>query len=296
MKKIIIDTDPGKDDFLAILMLILSKKVNIQAITTVMGNSTLANVTANTQYLLDLTNSQIPIYAGSAQPLSRSFKPGNVMGKTGLTGVDVKPIKIVEGQAVTTLTKLNRATNVLLLGPQTNLALALKKNPSLESKIKSLVIMGGAINCRGNTNSYAEFNIFTDPEAAKVVFETRIPKVLIPLDLCYQVPLYLRDFERIRNPQYRELIIQLIRPYIKALKKYENQDGAIVYDALAAYYLLNPSAFTLTPMSLTIETIRSKNLGQTKLNSSLPPNILVATSLDKARFVDDFIKIINEGN
>ncbi len=217
------------------------------------------------------------------------------MGKTGLTGVNVKPIKVVEGRAIETLTALNQETNVLLLGPQTNLALALKKNPRLESKINSLVIMGGTINCPGNTNQYAEFNIFTDPEAARIVLETSIPKVLIPLDICYQVPLYLSDFEQITNPKYSKIILNIIKPYIKALAKYENQNGAIVYDALAAYYLLNQNAFTLTPMNLSIETFNLSRLGQTIVNQDLPPNINVVTSLDKKKFVSDFINIINLG-
>lgn len=298
MKNIIIDTDPGKDDFLAILMLILSKQVKIRAITTVMGNSILTNTTANAKYLLKLTGSPIPLYAGAAMPLVRKFMPGKVMGETGLAGINVAPVKKVVDEASRILATTNKddQLDLLLLGPLTNLAQALVKNPSLESKINSLVIMGGAIKCRGNTNPYAEFNIFTDPDSAKLVFDTTIPKVLIPLDLCYQIPLYMSDFERITNLRYRDTILKIVKPYIEALKKYEGQDGAIVYDALAAYYLLNPSAFTLSPMCVDIETTQLSNLGQTMVDYNKRPNVLVATSLDKAKFVSDFITIINAGD
>lgn len=298
MKNIIIDTDPGKDDFLAILMLLLSKQVKIRAITTVMGNSTLTNTTANARYLLNLTGSPIPLYAGAEKPLVRMFKPGKVMGITGLAGVNVAPTKILANEASRILAVATKADqlDLLMLGPLTNLAQALVKSPGLESKIKSLVIMGGAIKCRGNTNPYAEFNIFTDPDAAKIVFDTTIPKVLIPLDLCYQIPLYMSDFEKITNLRYRDTVLKIVKPYIRALKKYEGQDGAIVYDALAAYYLLNPSAFTLSPMYIDIETTQLSNLGQTMVDYKRRPNVFVATSLDKAKFVSDFITIINTGD
>lgn len=297
MKNVIIDTDPGKDDFLAILMLILSRQVNIQALTTVMGNSNLTDTTSNAKYLLEITNSNIPLYAGADQPLKRPFCSGQVMGKTGLSGIKVKSILARVGQATPKINQIcsNMPTTILALGPLTNIARALLANPTLESKIDQIVLMGGAISCGGNTNNYAEFNINRDPDAASIVFGTRIPKVMIPLDLCYQVPLYLSDFKRITKQPYKNIILKIMRPYIKALQKYENQQGAIIYDALATYYLINPQAFTLTPMNISIEANRIDLLGQTVVNKYQKPNVLVATKIDIPTFTTDFISIINEG-
>lgn len=299
MQNIIIDTDPGKDDFLAILMLILSKKVNIKAITTVMGNSNIQNVTANARYLLDITSSQIELYPGAKKPLKSPLILGQVMGKTGLDGIKVPKISNVKNVANSKIIALiNQDPNnisILALGPQTNLALALKKDKNLAKKIKSIIFMGGAITAPGNKNRVAEFNFFIDPEAAKIVMESSIPKIMIPLDLCYQVPLFMNDFDKLTESKYGEVIKNLMMPYIKALAKYEDQPGAIVYDALAAYYLLNPKVFTLTPMDIVIETKGEFTKGMCVQNrtSFAKANIMVATDIDKQQFKNDFIKVIN---
>jgi len=297
MKNIIIDTDPGKDDFLAILLLILSNRLNIKALTTVMGNSSLENVTSNARYILDITKSKVPLYAGANTPLTRPFRSGQVMGKSGLDGIEVKQINIAANQASLKINEIcqNSSTIILALGPLTNIAKALKYFPDLESKIEKLVIMGGAINCVGNTNDYAEFNINSDPEAADIIFRSKIPKIVIPLDLCYEVPLYLSDFKKINNSKYKDIILSIMKPYIKALQKYENQKGAIVYDALAAYYLINPKAFTLTPMSISIEIKNKNKLGQCIVDINQSPNTFIATNITKNQFKQDFIDILNKG-
>ncbi|PIR57478.1 MAG: hypothetical protein COU72_00730 [Parcubacteria group bacterium CG10_big_fil_rev_8_21_14_0_10_41_35] len=299
MQNIIIDTDPGKDDFLAILMLILSKQVNIKAITTVMGNSSIRNVTANAKYLLDITSSQIQLYPGAKKPLKSPLVLGQVMGSTGLDGIKVPKISKVKNLASSQIISLINQDpdniSILALGPQTNLAMALNKDKNLAKKIMSIVFMGGAITAPGNKNRVAEFNYFIDPEAAKIVMESRVPKIMIPLDLCYQVPLFIEDFYKLEGSKYGIIINKLMKPYIKAMAKYEEQKGAIVYDALAAYYLLNPDAFTLTPMDIVVETKGEFTKGMCVQNRSLSAktNIMVATDIDKQQFKNDFIKIIN---
>lgn len=299
MKKIIIDTDPGKDDFLAILMLLLSKKVDTLAITTIMGNSTIQNVTANAKYLLDLTSSSIPLFPGAPKPMKKKFVLGNVMGKSGLDGVTVPKLKVIPGQAIAALSKLITTKPgeiiILTLGPLTNIAQLIRKDSSITSKIRSIILMGGAISCPGNKNRVAEFNFFVDPDAAKVVMESNIPKIMIPLDLCYQLPFFTNDFSKLKQSSYGEIINQLMKPYIVAMAKYEDQPGAIIYDALAAYYLLSPKSFVLTPMDIVVETKGEFTSGMTVINrsSTAKPNILVATGINKLQFKRDFTHIIN---
>lgn len=300
MKNIIVDTDPGKDDFLAILMLILSNQVKIQAITTVMGNSTIQNVTANAKYLLDLTSSSISLYPGAAKPLKKKLVLGNVMGKSGLDGVKISKIRVTPGQAVNAISKLLTTTkdiNILALGPLTNIAELIRNYPSLTSKIESIILMGGAIYCPGNKNRVAEFNFFVDPDAAKIVLESKIPKVMIPLDLCYKIPFFTKDFDKLNGSSYGKVINKLMKPYTIALAKYEDQKGAIIYDALAAYYILSPKSFTLTPMDIVIETKGEFTSGMSVVNraSTANPNILVATGINKLQFKRDFTRIINSG-
>lgn len=298
MEQIIIDTDPGKDDFLAILMLILSKQVDIKAIATVMGNSTIQNVTANAKYLLDLTGSSIPLFPGASKPLKKKLVLGNVMGTTGLDGIGVPKIPKVKDRSTSQMISLINENpgkiSILALGPQTNLARIIKYDSTIINKIKSIIFMGGTISAPGNKNRVAEFNFFVDPLAASIVMASKIPKVMIPLDLCYQVPLFMSDFDKLNKSRYGKVIGKLMKPYISALAKYEDQSGAIVYDALAAYYLLNPKSFTLTPMDIVVETGGKYTSGMTVIDrsSSAKPNIMVATGLNKSQFRKDFLNII----
>lgn len=302
MQRIIIDTDPGKDDFLAILLLILSKQVNIEFIATVMGNSTIKNVTSNARYLLNLTSSPTPLYSGARKPLKRKLTLGKVMGTSGLDGVDVPKIKTLNNQAVSRLIKAIMDNpgeiSLLVLGPQTNIAQALQAEPKLSKNIKTIIFMGGSINSPGNMNRVAEFNYFVDPDAAEIVMNSSTPKVMIPLDLCYQVPFFMKDFENLYGSKYANVIKKIMTPYIDALAKYDDQPGAIMYDAIAAYYLLNPQSFTLTPMDIVVETKGTYTRGMAVVNksSSAIPNVMVATDINQQQFKNDFTNIIMRKN
>lgn len=180
MERIIIDTDPGVDDAHAILMAFAHPSVQVEAITTVAGNVGLELTTANACIILDVLGSDVPVYAGCEQALVLQAKDAAfVHGKDGLGDAGYPPSKrpIEEAHASAALVRLANESpgelTLVAIGPLTNVAVAVKLDPQLPSKFKRLVIMGGAVNARGNTvNVSAEFNIFTDPEAAHVVFET----------------------------------------------------------------------------------------------------------------------------
>lgn len=186
---------------------------------------------------------------------------------------------------------------ILALGPLTNIARVLNKRPDLAANIKQIVMMGGAIRVPGNKNRVAEFNFFVDPEAVDVVFKSDVKKVLVPLDACNLVRLYMDDFEKLQDTYFYDEISQMMTQYISRMKKFESVNGAVVYDALAAYYLLAPDACVLEEMDIVIETKGEHTFGMsvadTRKYSEKHNNTTVVTRIDESRFRDDFIRIFS---
>jgi inosine-uridine nucleoside N-ribohydrolase len=303
MKKqiVIIDTDPGHDDALALLILLRSGKFEIPAITTVAGNVDIQKTTNNTRYILDLINSKIPIYSGAEKPLKKPVIRANVHGESGLKGAKVTKQEPLNSLAVDKLIEIIRKNpkkvTLVAIGPQTNLALAFKKDPQLPKLIKQIIIMGGAINVPGNKSRVAEFNFFVDPDAAKIVIDAPVEKIMIPLDLCVEIPLFIDDFQQIKG-SLREPILAMMKHFIQGIEKFENFKGALVYDALATYYLINPKAYTLEKMDLKVETKGEFTDGMTVAEKrtwgELKPNVFVATKINRKAFVKDFIKLLSD--
>jgi purine nucleosidase len=181
MQRIIIDTDPGVDDAHAILMAYAYPNVKVEAILTVNGNVGVERTTANACTILDLLGKDTPIYPGCNAPLvlSAEENAAHVHGSDGLGGANFPPSsrKVEKEHASNALVRLGNSSpgeiTLVCIGPLTNIATALKLDPKLPEKIKNLVVMGGAIHSHGNTpNVSAEFNTYTDPEAAYIVFES----------------------------------------------------------------------------------------------------------------------------
>lgn len=300
MQKIIFDTDPGVDDALALMLLAKSNFSDILAITTTAGNSTIENTTANAQYLKKLLKINSTIYSGARDALTGPFTTAKVHGSTGLFGIEHQETPNITNDASQMIAKIVRENpgevTIICIGPQTNLAKAIIDNPDLPKLIKEVIIMGGTYLSPGNKTSVAEFNICLDPEAAEIVFENEIKKTVIPLDVCYQTPLFMEDFNKISG-ELSTTVLSLAGPYIKALSKFEGQDGAIVYDALAVYYLLNPQAFKTEDYEVHIETSGKYSRGQMIVDrrawGEKKPNVTMVISLDRSQFVTDFLKILS---
>lgn len=302
--KLIIDTDPGHDDALAILITLLSDQFDVLAITTVAGNATIKKVTRNAQAILDLIGSHAPIFSGIDKPLKRKLVTAVVHGESGLAGFDTAntDFKLTENapQKMVDLINSNPGEITLLaLGPLSNVARAIALDPKFSNKVKQLVIMGGAIDVPGNKNRVAEFNFFVDPEAADVVFQSIIPKVLVPLDACNKVVLQVEDFQKVENKNLKSILIPMMEHFIAGLNSDEGTTGILVYDALAAYYLLNPNAFTLQSMDVVIETQGQHTFGMSvsekRLHKVENTNVEVVTGIDDQQFRQDFFKILNIG-
>jgi inosine-uridine nucleoside N-ribohydrolase len=302
-RKIIIDTDPGIDDALALLLILKSRQFEVQAITTVAGNATIDKVTRNAQAILDLLESDIPVFSGRPEPWKRKLSTAVVHGQSGLDGFDTgqtqfqltgdAPQKIAE-----TVRKFPGEVTLLTLGPLSNIARAFQLDPELPKHIPEIIMMGGAINVPGNKNRVGEFNFVVDPEAASAVFEAEVPKVLTPLDVCIEVVLQVDDFSAIKNAKLRTAILPMLHYYLAGLKSDEGTSGILVYDALAAYFLLNPSAYQLCPMHIVIETKGAHTLGMSVAEKrgyiSERPNVSVVTSVDKRQFREDFFETLSQ--
>ena len=165
-------------------------------------------------------------------------------------------------------------------------------------KTKEIIMMAGAIRVPGNKNRVAEFNVFVDPEAADIVFKFPVKKTIVPLDACNDVRLGLEDFERIRNPILREAMLKMMKPYIDNINIYEGVKGALVYDALAVYYILNPDSCIKKDYNILIETKSDLTRGMTvadlrNIKEDLP-NVAVVENIKEEDFKRDFIEILSK--
>jgi len=302
-RKIIIDTDPGHDDVMAIMLAIKSNIFDIQAITTVCGNSTIENTTRNARFILELLDKQdTPIYSGASRPLQRDLIQAVVHGKSGLDGIDPTNMPRLTGDAVEKMISIIRKNPgeiiVIALGPLTNIAQAMINDPVSMSKIKEIIIMGGAVRVAGNKNRVAEFNIFVDPEAAEKVFSFPVKITLVPLDACNHVQLHLEDFKKISNPILQKPLLQMVKPYIRNIAKNEGIQAAMMYDPLTVYYLINPKAARSYMCNIAIETkgelTRGMTVGDFRTKPLEKENVTVVDFIDKVEFRNDFIRILSK--
>lgn len=300
-RKIIIDTDPGHDDALAIMLLEKSGFFDVKAITTVAGNSTIQKTSNNARYILNLIGSKTPLYSGADKPLKKDLILAEVHGQSGLDGANITEQEKLTNNAAEKIIQIvdehPNEISIVAIGPLTNLAQAFITRPDLPSLISNIVIMGGAITAPGNKNSVGEFNIFIDPDAADIVFQSVVDRVLIPLDVCNDVFLTLEEFGHLKSTNLYEPIISMMRHYIKGLYKFEKTVGAAMYDPLAAYYLINPNAFNVELMDIRIETESELTRGMTVADrrswGEKKLNTQVATGVNRETFVKDFLRILS---
>ena len=292
--KIIIDTDPGCDDMLAIVLMASAPLVDILAVTTVAGNVPIQKTTNNARHILDfIGKGDVTVYSGYAQPLRRDVSYASIHGTSGLGDVVVADQVILDGTAVDQIIRLVQENpgeaTLLMLGPQTNIAKALQKAPEIMKLTKAFVMMGGAFNVPGNHNG-AEFNMGFDPDASSIVSRFPVPKTYIPLDLCNTIQVPLGEFNRIEDKRIRTMITTAVAPYIENIQKNElPTKGALMYDVLAAYYLLRPNLFTVRTSSILVDESRGATtecLGEEM--------VTIAVEVPENSFVNDFIGSINQ--
>jgi purine nucleosidase len=274
-RKIIIDTDPGQDDAVAILLALASpQEIDVLGIVAVAGNVGLAQNARNALKVAELAGrSEVPVHAGCSRPLMRTLVTAeHVHGQTGLDGPDLpEPAKTLEARhgvdfIIDTLMREPEGTVTLCaLGPLTNLAMALTKEPRITSRIEEIVLMGGAYFEVGNITPAAEFNIYVDPEAAAIVFASGVPITMMPLDVTHQMlatPERIAAFRAIGNKSATAVADMLSFSERFDLRKY-GWSGAPLHDPCVTAYIIAPEIFSGRKCNVEIETASELTRGMT---------------------------------
>jgi len=311
-RPVAIDTDPGIDDALALMLALRSPELRVELITTVAGNVSVQMATANARRMLAVLAPPVwPLVAqGAARPLRRppydamAFHGGDGLG--GVTalrhadGSSFYPIpkqRPVRRQAVQHLLQLvqryGRDLTVIALGPLTNVARAIQLSPTTMQQLGCLVIMGGAIDVPGNVSPVAEFNIFVDPHAADVVFRAGLPITLIPLDVTRQVRLTRAFLQHAR--QGSEAGLAQVTHHLTQQPLHSQEQSMALHDPLAVAVAIEPSLVTLTSLPVCVETRGLHTIGMTVADrrssaywSLDMPRLEVALAVDAPRMLELF--------
>jgi inosine-uridine nucleoside N-ribohydrolase len=304
-RKLILDVDTGTDDAVALMLAALHPDLELVAATTVNGNNPVAACTDNTLRVFDLLGMSIPVYEGAATPLMRDDFPipREILHERGSMHPRELPIpaphavkqsrRAVEFLVETYLAAAEPIT-LVPVGPLTNIATAIKLEPRIVERIPETVIMGGAHES-GNTTASAEFNIWVDPEAARIVFAAGLQNLtLVPLDATHRALVSLDDCRRLRElgtpagDAAATFIEGRITAY-DALQPMETARSAPVHDALCIAYLVDPTVVTGRQAHVDVETRGELTLGRTVMDThgrfGREPNAFVAFDADAPKFV-----------
>lgn len=272
-RKIIIDTDPGVDDGMAIQLAFNSKEFEILGLTTVFGNVSVELATINALRLIHIANRKVTVSIGASNPLKGVFKDGVpfVHGQDGQgnTWAAKSPLLPNDASAsefiVQQILKHPKEVTLIAIGPLTNLALALELNPSIAELVHEVVIMGGNAFCSGNATPAAEANILSDPDAADIVFGANWPLTMVGLDVTHKVFMHntiLEKIAEIKTPlnAYVASTFPFYRDFFMKTNKIE---GIYVHDSSAIMYCLNPGLFKTIQCPVRVETRNCISKGKT---------------------------------
>jgi len=298
---IIIDTDPGQDDAVAILLALASPEIDVLGITAVAGNVPLALTEVNARKICELAGkTSTKVFAGAVRPLLCPLVTAeHVHGRTGLDGpVLPDPSMPLQKQhavdfIVETLMARDAGTITLcVLGPMTNIALALIREPRIASRIKRIVAMGGGFFEGGNSTPAAEFNIYVDPHAARVMFEANIPITLIPLDCTHQALTSAVRIEKFRQMNNRSgpATAALLDFFERFDEQKYGTDGGPLHDPCVIAWLLKPELFISRDVNVAIECESELTMGMTVVDwwnvTDRKPNATVCRGINAQGFFD----------
>ncbi len=305
-RKIIIDTDPGQDDAVAILVALASpEELDVLGITCVAGNVPLDLTSRNARIVCELAGKRdVKVFAGCDRPLGRALVTAeHVHGKTGLDGPDLPEptMPMAEGHAVDFIIDTLRdnapgTVTLCPLGPLTNIATALQKAPDIADRIAKIVLMGGGYFEGGNIPPTAEFNIYVDPQAADIVFKSGAPIVVMPLDVTHKALV-----TKARNDAFRALgttvgiaVAEMTDFFERFDKEKYGSDGAPLHDPCVTAYLINPDLFKGRHINVEIETESELTMGMTVADwwgvTDRAPNATFMGDLDS----DGFFALLTE--
>lgn len=304
LTRILLDTDPGADDALAILLILASPEIQLEAITTVHGNVGIEKTTRNALAILEFLKADIPVAKGCSRPLIKS--PHNwgdaVHGASGLGQAKLpepksKPVDLhAVDYLIHRFLAEPKELSLFAVGPLTNLAMAIRKEPRFAEAVKDLVIMGGAVRSGGNVTPLAEFNIHEDAHAAHIVFNSGIPITLIPLDATYKCLLTPADIERLLKTAspVAHFIRDVMADYMAFYSRYEGFTGCALHDPLTVAALVAPELLHLEEHYVDVDISGGVSTGKTYADfmkvAKKPANMKVALDVKGREFVELFVE------
>jgi purine nucleosidase len=302
-RRIIIDTDPGVDDAFTFLLALASPEIKLEALTTTQGNVTVEKATRNALSVLELGNaSHIPVAQGSVLPLVQPLRASaHVHGESGIGNAELPEPQAtpVPGHAVDYL--IDRVLSepdeisIFPIGPMTNIAMAIRKEPRFAKAVRELVIMGGAIQEAGNMTPLAEFNIYVDPHAAHIVFHSGIPMTLIPLDVTHKCLLKQEHVDRLMkvDSPVTRFLRDAIDVYLKASIQL-GHEGCALHDPLTLATIIAPELLTMKEYYVDVDISGGVSMGKTFADifnvTKKPANIKVAMDVRGEEFIELFLQ------
>jgi inosine-uridine nucleoside N-ribohydrolase len=303
VKKVMIDCDVGVDDALALILAFRSPELDVKAVTGVNGNVPLEQVFENIQKVLFLIQPKSkPLVArGADRPLEgKTVYAHSVHGKDGLGGATIdcqggeKAWQVFQGHAVELITKMARQypdeMALIATGPLTNLALALQRDRKGMEKLKEISIMGGAVRTGGNITPHAEFNIFSDPFAAKIVLESGLPITLVSLDVTHRVsltPQWMEERVKPINNVFSKFVIEATG-YDSTIHQFRNKELVHLHDPLAVGVVIDPALVRKERLSIDIETQEGEHYGKIS-ETKAGPKVEVCLGINANKFLELFL-------
>ena len=302
-QRVILDTDPGIDDALAILLAVASPEVDLAGVTVTGGNCSMEQGVRNARAVLNLVDPTLPVHPGVAHPLIREpFTAPETHGDMGLGNARLpEPTGAPAAEhAVDMLIReiMNAAEPVTLVAvaPLTNVALAVRREPRIVERVKDVIVMGGAIDVPGNTTPLAEFNVYVDPHAAHVVLHSGLPLTLLPWDITAKVLLtqaHVDSLLQIESPVSR-FIADATSFYIEFHRQYFDFDGCSINDPCALAIVYRPELAVTEPVYIDVEIGSETSMGKTIADYQRvwghEPNVRLVRSFDDAAFLSLFVE------
>lgn len=289
---VILDGDPGHDDAIAWVYAKACGAFDIRAVTSVAGNQTIEKVTLNAQRICALTGIQAPIAEGAHQPLLCAYVSGsNFHGESGLDGPALpKPDRPLDQRTAVelmadVLRESGRPVTIIATGPQTNTAALLRTHPELKHKIAQIAIMGGGIRS-GNWTPAAEYNIFEDPEAAQIVFESGLPILMAGLDVTERALVYPEDQKKFAAVDNQ--VGHIVAGWLEFFFIHHRElgwAGSPLHDPCAVLGLIHPEIFTFKDVHIEIDIDGMFTRGATLIREGKAPNAKVMLDVDREKFV-----------
>lgn len=303
-KHIIFDTDPGIDDSLAILLALASPELVIDGIVTVHGNVSTEQTTENALAILELARAgHIPVYKGCDLPLVKdSLLSPETHGDKGLGYAQLpspqsKPqLKHGSDFLIDSIMSQPGEITLIAIGPLTNVALAIRKEPRIVENVREVFVMGGALQHAGNTTALAEFNTYVDPHASHVVFHSGMPITLTPMDVTYQCIFTKDDLNRLLkiDSPITKYIADSTRFYMEFHDEYQKIDGCVINDPLTLALTFTPEICDYRELVVDVDISTGVGLGNTFADfynyEKKPANMKVAMGVRPRMFMELFLE------